>query len=159
LPRGGSMKRWLICMIILASSACGGAPDPGTTEAIGSIQQAASTCASYDGYTAALAEATIDCLGAIGPLDYTTDAARLLSPAFDSCPAEAAPPQRGASALMRIKRLLSLQNDRRAQFAPLAVACIRDAYLRTSQQLIGGGIRVCPSWHKVFAGGVPNQQN
>ncbi|HEV3192970.1 MAG TPA: hypothetical protein VGY54_20830, partial [Polyangiaceae bacterium] len=107
-----------------------------------------------------LAEATIACLGAIGPFDYTTDALGLLAPTFDKCPAELQPPTGAtAPALVRIKRLLSLQQDSRRQFAPFSVACIRDAYLVTAKTLIGSGITVCPNWHKIFAGGVPSARN
>jgi hypothetical protein len=156
------MSRWIVCTFLLAWAAAGcSAPGPGgSTESLAIVRQAATSCKTYDGYTAALAEATIACLGAIGPFDYTTDALGLLAPTFDNCPAELRSPTGAtAPALVRIKRLLSLQQDSRVQFAPFAVPCIRDAYLVTAKTLVGNGITVCPNWHKVFAGGVPSPRN
>src|SRR5260370_10150497 len=156
------MSRWIVYTFVLAWAAAGcSAPGAGgSTEALATVRQAATSCKSYDGYTAALAEATIACLGAIGPFDYTTDMLGLLTPAFDRCPAEVQPPTGAPSpALLRIRRLLSLQQDGRTQFAPLSVTCIRDAYLVTAKTLVGSGITVCPNWHKVFAGGVPSPRN
>jgi hypothetical protein len=157
------MSRWIVCTFVLAWAAAGcGAPGAGgSTESLATVRQAATTsCKSYDGYTAALAEATIACLGAIGPFDYTTDALGLLAPAFDTCPAEVQPPTGAPSpALVRIRRLLSLQQDSRLKLAPLSLACIRDAYLVTARTLVGSGVTVCPNWHKVFAGGVPSPRN
>jgi hypothetical protein len=166
------MTRWIICAIGLAwaVAGCGGTGADGTTTAaLGSVQQAASTCKNYDGYTAALAEATIDCLGAIGPNDYTTDAAGatgFLFPTFDSCPAEVIeppPPEhpnaRRVPAMLRIRRLLSLQDAKAHQFTQLGIPCIRDAYLIAAKRLVGSGVTVCPNWHKVFTGGAPTAKN
>jgi hypothetical protein len=159
------MTRWIICAIVLAwavAGCSGRGADGGSGESLASIQQAATSCKSYDGYTAALAEATIDCLGAIGPFDYTTDAQGALAPAFDKCTQpepQLEPPRKQVPTLVRIKRLLSLQDGRRKEFAPLALGCVRDAYLAAAQKLVGGGVSVCPNWHKVFAGGVPSQRN
>lgn len=46
----------------------------------------------------------------------------------------------------------------RSREADNAVPCIRDAYLVAAKSLAGNNI-VCPTWHKVFAGGVPNKRN
>src|SRR4051794_22976236 len=145
---GGSMTRWIICAIVLASVGCSAAPgDTEVSENLASVQQAASTCKNYDGYTAALAEATIDCLGTVGPYDYTTDQDGLLAPTFERCPADDTNPKDGRTALVRIRGLLSLQRKERQEFAPNAVPCIRDAYLVAAKSLAGNQI-ICPTWHK-----------
>jgi len=96
------MSRWIICAIVLAwaVTGCGGAgKDNDQRESLARVTQAASTCKNYDGYTAALAEATIDCRGAIGPNDYVLGLASdfwqgvstdtfVLVPTFKGCPAE-----------------------------------------------------------------------
>src|SRR5262249_21160836 len=143
--RGGSMSRWIICAIVLAwaVTGCSGAgKDDGQRETLASVSQAASTCKNFDGYTAALAEATIDCQGTFGPDDYalgpagsfwkgaSTDTIVLL-PTFKGCPNDPTPPDGQSSAFTRIRRLLSLQltdGQSRVEAARLAALCIRQAY-------------------------------
>jgi len=138
------MTRLIIGAIVLALAAagCSGTGTQGSPEKLANVQQAInlqSPCRSFDAYTAGLAEATIDCLGAIGPSDYAVDATGLLVPTFDRCPAEPTPPPRQVGgtakrpqvpALLRIKAILSVQQRPSAILAdgsPLALRCIRDA--------------------------------
>jgi hypothetical protein len=160
------MTRWIMITIVLGAAACGGPVDRAPAESLASVTQAVEGCRSYDGYTAALAEATIDCLGAISPNDYSVDAnGGLLVPTFESCPNEERnpPPQEPPRepAMVRIKRLLSLQlghiDSEQRSSAPLARLCIRDAYLSAQKTLIGSGNTVCPAWHKVFDLGNPRR--
>jgi hypothetical protein len=166
------MGRWVICAVVLAwavTGCSGAADDHGPRESLASVTQAASTCKNYDGYTAALAEATIDCRGSIGPNDYIPGPASdfwkgastdtiVLVPTFRGCPAEPTPPDGQDSAFTRIRRILSLQltdGQNRVEASRIAAVCIRDAYLSAAKALQANGVAVCPNWHKQFVGGNP----
>jgi hypothetical protein len=178
------MTRSIICAIVLASAAagCSGSGAKDSPETLAKSQQALiveNICKGFDGYTGALAEATIDCLGSIRASDYKVvidpkdnaiDGNGFLVPAFGKdCPAEPVPPPRQVggkaqapqvSAFARIQSILSVQ---RAQpptklprpdgtFVPLELFCIRDSYVNAAANL---GDTPGPNWHKQFAGGVP----
>jgi hypothetical protein len=178
------MARFIIGAIVLASAAagCSGTRE-GSPETLAKVQQPIfidRSCKGFDGYTAALAEATIDCLGSIGPSDYKvavdpldTGAAPtpILVPTFDSCPAEPVPPPREVggtaqsvpvSALSRIHSILRIQRSAPpttlADGTLLELKCIRDAYNNAAANLKQRGVTVVPNWHRQFAGGVPTKK-
>src|SRR5260221_6392368 len=65
-------------------------------------------CRSYKSYTAALAKATIDCQGTVGPFLYGLNEKGLLERRFESCH-EKTSTLSDSAMLLHIDRLLSLQ--------------------------------------------------
>src|SRR5690242_14393605 len=63
-------------------------------------------CSSYDSYTAALAELTVQCLGTLDPNNYGVTKDGVLAPRFQEC--TMADPK-GQNRMRSIKQLLSLQ--------------------------------------------------
>ena len=109
-------------------------------------------CSTYDGYTAALAEATIDCTGTIGPTSFAVDPlSGLLGRGFTACALPS-----NVDQLLRIDRLLSLQIR---LDLPLVNACIAQAWTNWLATILAQNISVCPVWTKVSATGSPTPQN
>ena len=128
-----------------------GAPDPSVsatngsiaTDRLSSVEDNSPECSSYRGYTAALAKATIDCLGTVGPSLYGLSEKGLLERRFDECltggPASLSVKPAG---LLRIDRLLSLQV--REATLPNVLKCIPEVYDRAQRALIQQGISDLP---------------
>src|SRR5690349_11278643 len=101
------MKRWLVAAWVLAwtpfvVTGCGGGAER-SADAVETARLSLVDCTTYNGYTAALAEATVDCTGTIGPGSFSVDALGLLSRNFSACTIAGA-----GDTLLRIDRLLSL---------------------------------------------------
>jgi hypothetical protein len=107
-------------------------------------------CTSYNGYTAALAEATIDCIGTVRPDTFVVDALGLLTRNFSTCTVGSGDP------LLRIDRLLSLQ--RRVDLS-LGVVCFADALTNWLVSVLAANLSVCPVWTKLSAMGSPTPEN
>jgi hypothetical protein len=97
-------------------------------------------CTAYDSYTAALGELTAQCLGTIDPRAYSVTKDGLLTPNFDSCPAD-------PSKLTKIRQLLSIQL--RTARLPFAKQCLAGRYEVALKALADTDIAVCPTWKKV----------
>jgi hypothetical protein len=96
-------------------------------------------CSAYDAYTASLGALTVDCLGAIGPDDYTVSRDGILSPSFTGCPAD-------PSKLQPIRQLLSLQS--RSVRLPFVKQCIAGRYAAWQGKFAQTGVVACPAWKK-----------
>jgi len=109
-------------------------------------------CKPYDGYTAAIAEATIDCIGTIGPDSFLVNALGLLVRRFSVCTLPGP-----VDSLLRVDRLLSLQL--RPDLA-LANVCIAQAWTNWMVTVVvPQNISVCPVWTKLSASGSPTPAN
>jgi hypothetical protein len=97
-------------------------------------------CAAYDGYTAALATLTVDCLGTIDPKSFSVTKDGLLKRNFDSCPLD-------ESRLLPIDQLLSLQQ--RTTRLPLAKECFGGRYQSYLDKIADSGVTSCPQWKKI----------
>lgn len=100
----------------------------------------ANVCEGYNGYTAAIASRTIDCLGTVGPRDFAVDGRGNLQRVFKECPAD-------KSALDDIDALLSLQL--RNKELPDVQRCISGRWSEWQKQFLASGIQSCPAWKKV----------
>jgi hypothetical protein len=150
------MARSFIPAVVLTCSAafvtaCGDVPAaPHPAEEVAALLPLVD-CTTYNGYTAALAEATIDCIGTIGPDTFVVDALGLLVRNFSTCTVPG-----GGDPLLRIDRLLSLQlrDD-----LLLRTACFADAWTNWLLTMVAGRITVCPVWTKLSASGSPTPEN
>jgi hypothetical protein len=97
-------------------------------------------CDRYNGYTAAIASRTIDCLGTIGPRAYAVDARGNLQRTFKECTEDKA-------ALEDIDSMLSLQL--RTKELPEAQRCIAGRWASWQKQFSASGIELCPVWKKI----------
>src|SRR5882724_3784313 len=98
----------VLTIVIVGATGCGGGAadrdEPAASDTV-STSQALLDCTTYDGYTAALAEATIECTGTIGPNSFAVDLlSGLLGRRFSACTVPGA-----VDSLLLIDRLLSLQ--------------------------------------------------
>jgi hypothetical protein len=125
--------------VVVATAAC--AASAGERGGADSVEGRTGTidCSSFDIYTAALASATVDCLGTIGPGAYAhDDASGLLRRTFDACPQQ--------DKLQSIDDLLGLQ--RREQRLPNARACIAGRWAAWGAAFAHSGGGACPMWRK-----------
>jgi hypothetical protein len=147
---------FVLASAILGVSGCAANVDSPTSEAadsVASITESLTDCTAYNGYTAAIAEATIDCIGAVGPSSFFINKeTRLLERRFEKCTV-----QSEVDNLLRIDRLLTLQN--REKDLPSVIACIPLAYQAWQRIAIGSNLSVCPDWHKLAASGIPSHEN
>jgi hypothetical protein len=111
-------------------------------------QPAADTCDSYDGYTAAIASRTIDCLGTIGPQHFTVDDRGNLRRTFKEC-------SQDKEALEDIDALLSLQL--RKETLPEAQRCIAGRWSTWHKTFTASEIQSCPLWKKVETINAPTE--
>lgn len=98
-------------------------------------------CSSYDAYSAALAELTVQCLGTLDPSSYGVNKEGLLAPRFEKC---TLPDPKGQDRLRSIKQILSLQ--KRTKTLPFAKSCMADRFAVATQKLAQAGISSCPAW-------------
>lgn len=96
-------------------------------------------CSSFNSYTAALATATVDCLGTIRPDSFKVNAEGFLARNFSSCSLD-------ATRLSTIDGVLSLQH--RAARAPNVKECIAGRYADFQREFAQSGVAACPSWSK-----------
>jgi hypothetical protein len=96
-------------------------------------------CSSFNGYTAALATSTVDCLGTIRPDAFKVTADGFLARNFSSCSLD-------ATRLSAIDAVLSLQH--RAARLPHVKECIAGRYADFKRGFVEAGIAACPSWSK-----------
>jgi hypothetical protein len=173
------MKQWTTLMAVAVSSlaGCGGAdaggPDAPTgvvggatsgstpyghssAESPASIEDSSAECSSYRGYTAALAKATIDCLGTVNPFLYGLNAKGLLERRFDECTTGGSKPLESPG-LLRIDRLLSLQL--RQSTLPNVLKCIPEVYDRAQRAFVNQGNSTCPAWTHQSTKGLPTIDN
>jgi hypothetical protein len=133
-------------------AACGGpGADRSQIDDVATVSQPLVDCTTYNGYTAAIAEATIDCVGTIGPDSFGIDALGLLSRNFSVCTVPG-----GGDPLLRIDRLLSLQLR---PDLPLRTVCFAQAWTDWLVTMLAGNITVCPVWTKLSASGSPTPEN
>jgi hypothetical protein len=151
------MTRSFVCIGLFAwfmtlSVGCGGTDsDRRAIDDIGGTSERLVDCTTYNGYTAALAEATIDCIGTIGPGTFGVDGLGLLGRNFSACTVPG-----GGDPLLRIDRLLSLQL--RADL-PISTVCFAQAWSTWLLTTVTDRITVCPVWTKLSATGSPTTQN
>ncbi len=143
---------WILVLTIVGTTGCGGgAADRDSTDTA-TVSQGLLGCKAYDGYTAAIAEATIDCIGTIGPNTFLVNALGLLVRDFSVCTLPGS-----VDSLLRVDRLLSLQL--RPELA-LATVCIAQAWTTWMVTVVvPQRISVCPVWTKLSASGSPTPQN
>lgn len=96
-------------------------------------------CSAFNGYTAALATATVDCLGTIRPDSFRVDEQGVLRRSFNACSVD-------ATRLSKIDALLSLQ-QREARL-PGIKQCFAGHYADFVRSFGDSGVRECPAWHK-----------
>ena len=96
-------------------------------------------CSAFDGYTAALATATVDCLGTIRPDSFRVDEQGFLRRSFNACSVD-------ATRLGKIDSLLSLQ-QREARL-PKIKQCFAGHYADFVRSFADSGVRECPTWQK-----------
>ena len=145
----------VLTIVIVGMSGCGGGASghdsTDTTDTV-TTSQALIDCSTYDGYTAALAEATIDCTGTIGPNSFAVDVLTgLLGRRFSACTLPGT-----VDSLLRIDRLLSLQL--RPDLSLINV-CFAKAWTNWLVTIVTQNISVCPVWTKLSASGSPTPQN
>jgi hypothetical protein len=131
---------------------CGGSKaDRSSVDDFATVSQPLVDCTTYNGYTAAIAEATIDCVGTIGPGSFSVDLLGLLSRNFSVCTVPGS-----GDALLRIDRLLSLQlrDD-----LPLRTLCFAQAWTDWLVTTVTANISVCPVWTKLSSSGSPTPDN
>jgi hypothetical protein len=142
---------WVILLTIVGLSGCSGdASGPDSTETT-AVSQGLVDCTTYNGYTAAMAEATIDCIGTIGPDSFAVGPSGLLGRSFPACTLPGS-----VDSLLRIDRLLSLQLR---LDLPLANVCIAQAWTDWLVTVAAQNISVCPVWTKLSASGSPTPEN
>lgn len=168
----------LMVAAIASLVGCGGADGGGTTTVPGgalggtangdiangssaaqgsaSIEDTSPECASYRGYTAALAKATIDCLGTVNPFLYGLNEKGLLERRFDACTTGGSKPSESPG-LLHIDRLLSLQL--RQATLPNVVKCIPEVYARAQRAFVQQGNSTCPMWRHESTKGLPTREN
>jgi len=134
-------------------TACGGTgPDPAPTDHVATAAPLELVdCTTYNGYTAALAEATIDCTGTIGPHSFFVDGLGLLARNFSTCTLPS-----GGDPLLRLDRLLSLQL--RVDLS-LRTVCFAQAWTNWLLTAVAANLSVCPVWTKLSATGSPTAPN
>ena len=103
------------------------------------ISAAGLDCTSFNGYTAALATSTVDCLGTLRPDSFKVTAEGLLARNFSSCSVD-------ATRLADIDALLSLQQ--RSALLPHVKECIAGHYADFSREFSSKGVLSCPTWSK-----------
>jgi hypothetical protein len=145
----------VLTIVIVGMTGCGGGASghdsTDTTDTV-TTSQALIDCSTYDGYTAALAEATIDCTGTIGPNSFAVDlSSGLLGRRFSACTLPGT-----VDSLLRIDRLLSLQLR---PDLPLVNVCFAKAWTNWLVTIVTQNISVCPVWTKLSASGSPTPQN
>ena len=96
-------------------------------------------CSAFNGYTAALATATVDCLGTIRPDSFRVDERGFLQRSFNACSVDAA-------MLSKIDSLLSLQ-QREARL-PNVKECFAGHYADFVRSFRDSPVRECPAWQK-----------
>lgn len=96
-------------------------------------------CSSFNGYTAALATSTVDCLGTIRPDSFKLSADGVLLRNFSSCSLD-------ATRLSAIDAVLSLQH--RAARLPHVKECIAGRYADFLRGFAEAGVAACPNWSK-----------
>jgi hypothetical protein len=94
---------WILVLTIVTVTGCGGGASGRDSSDTMTATQGLVDCKSYDGYTAAIAEATIDCIGTIGPDSFVVNALGMLVRGFPACTLPG-----DVDSLLRIDRLLSL---------------------------------------------------
>lgn len=161
-----------LALASLAAIRCGGlATAPEAQENIpsrrvpGIIAQARSnSCSAYNSVTAAIADATVACLGRVGTFDYQViDSGfnRRLKRKFDICGRDVSPDQ-SMRLLGQIDRLLAVQDQMLAidpTSIPDAPTCIADGYATAQEQVARLGNFVCPNLHKQFVANTPTPAN
>jgi hypothetical protein len=120
--------------------------------AASSLEETIPECSAYRGYTGALAKATIDCLGTVGPFLYGVNEKGLLERRFDAC-TSGGTNRLESPGLLRIDRLLSLQL--RQATLPNVLKCIPQAYERAQRAFVQRGYTTCPMWKHEAARGLP----
>jgi hypothetical protein len=132
----------------VAATGCGQAPpDRSSTDGVAAVSQRLVDCTTYNGYTAAIAEATIDCVGTIGPSSFGVDSLGLLSRNFSTCTVPSTD-----DPLLRLDRLLSLQL--RVDLS-LSTVCFAQAWTDWLVSALATNLSVCPVWTKVSTSGEP----
>jgi hypothetical protein len=143
---------WLLACWAIAATACGGrGADGSSSEQISAVPQPLVDCTNYNAYTAALGEATIDCIGTIGPDTFMVDSLGLLGRSFSVCTVPGS-----GDPLLRIDRLLSLQL--RPDLA-LSNVCFAQAWTTWLLSMVADRITVCPVWTKLSVMGDPTPEN
>jgi hypothetical protein len=153
-PMGSSLVFvFVVLSTTLATVGCAGSAwsDEDANHAVSPISQALQGCTGYDSYTAAIAEATIDCMGTIGPQSFEVGASGSLQRTFQACT------QGGDAELLRIDRLLSLLD--RTTDLPLAGQCITQAWAIWKQSADNANLSICPVWTKLASLGTPTIVN
>ncbi|HKQ71707.1 MAG TPA: hypothetical protein VJT73_20330 [Polyangiaceae bacterium] len=139
---------------------------------MGSVAQKLTTdCSVYNSVTAGLAEATVACLGHVGPFDYRVVQSmpvpgapapfpRLMR-AFDLCGPNRSEVET-AQLLLRIDNLLAIQDHAQSldpQIYPSVTACIPNAFLEAQKQIQGLGDVICPNLAKEYVANTPTAAN
>jgi hypothetical protein len=96
-------------------------------------------CSSFNGYTASLATATVDCLGTMRPDSFQVTTDGFLKRNFSSCALD-------ATRLSTIDGLLSLQQ--RAARLPHVQECMAGRYADFLRSFAQSGVLACPTWSK-----------
>jgi hypothetical protein len=123
-------------------------------------------CSTLNGYTAALAEATIACTGTIGPDSFNADSGWLVRnfnqcdptppPTFPPAGLPQTPEENQRSRLKDVDDLLYLQ--RLATDQPYR-ECFVEPWKRWQKQILASGYGACPIWKKVEAFNPPTREN
>jgi hypothetical protein len=140
------VRAWLFALTTVGLAGCGAGFDGDAPGEVSFAVLGLAGCTTYNGYTAALAEATIDCIGTIGPDSFAVDPGGRLGRSFSACtlPGEGDP-------LLRIDRLLSLQL--RPNELPLATFCMAQGWTNWLLAIATQNVSVCPVWTKLSATG------
>jgi hypothetical protein len=150
----------VLCTSIVTAGCC---PGKDATRASALTLQ---RCSTLNGYTAALAEATIACTGTIGPDSFNADSGWLVRtfnqcdptppPTFPPAGRPQTPEENQKSRLKDVDDLLFLQ--RLATDQPYR-ECFVDPWKRWQKQILASGYLECPTWKKVEAFNHPTREN
>ena len=117
-------------------------------------------CADYGALTAALAQATVDCTGTIGPDSFEVKDG-FLQNKFQACtippPYKCGPDTGRDCPLDEVKRIVDLQRFRTA--LPQFQQCLTDRHRRWSDLFKRAQIEKCPSWKTPVAVGVGSKNS
>jgi hypothetical protein len=132
-------ERVHFAILLTAVAACSGAPEATSpSDQIGATSQSLD-CKAFDGYTAALASYTVDCLGTIGPQSFKVDEAGHLRRAFGRCTQD-------DSKRQSIDDILGLQY--REGLFPHATECIAGRWAEWKSSFDRSDVVECPRWRK-----------
>lgn len=141
-------RRALEVAALISCLGCGSGKDR-DQEPTTALAAPATECAPFNAYTAALAEATLACIGTLNPRAYAVDRnSGLLERKFPRCHRD---PQRQRDPLQEVDALLSLQQ--REERLPGFTSCLVGQWEAWREDFLGRGNSVCPDFHAVEVSG------